>query len=78
MTKDTGEIRDRYTPERVLENHRELSQALPHMNEAELEAALKVERKRKGEEKRKDFLLRLHRKYTRFRQEREFKELMED
>lgn len=77
MSKEKDDVRDRYTPERVLENGRELYEALPHMNESELLAALRAELKRPGE-KRKDFITRLHRKYSRFRQERELEEYLKE
>jgi hypothetical protein len=47
------------------------------MNEAELLASLKAELKREGP-KRVDFITRLHRKYSRMRQERELEEYLKE
>lgn len=66
-------MRKEYAPSVVLANWKTLSAALPHMEEKELEKALKQE---VAGEKRKDFIIRLHRKFTRIRKERELKEYL--
>lgn len=63
----------RYKPETVLANWRELMEALPHMNEDELELALKKEL---DGERRADFIRRLHRKFNKLRSERELEEYL--
>jgi len=63
----------KYTPEKVLENWRELLEALPHMDEDELKAALDAE---VSGARRKDFIVRLHRKYNKLRSERELEEML--
>lgn len=68
------EVRQRYAPERVLTDWRQVNQALPEMNEAELLAALREESSRL--EKRKDVIVRLHRRFTKVRQERELQEYL--
>jgi hypothetical protein len=65
---------ERYAPARVLENWKEMMEALPYMNEDELLACLK--RELKGE-RRKDFIVRLHRRYTKLRSERELEEYLQ-
>lgn len=69
-------IRKQYTPEVVLTNWRDLLQALPNMNEAELEAALKTEVARPKEDRRADFIKRIYTRYNRLRAERELAECM--
>lgn len=65
--------RERYSPKRVLANWRELMEALPHMNEKELKAALEEE---VSGERRKDFMMRIHRRYNKLRSERELEEYL--
>lgn len=65
--------REHFSPNVVLENWNELIKALPQMNEPELKRALAVE---VGNDRRKDFILRLHRRYTKLRQSRELKEYL--
>lgn len=72
MTK----IRDQYKPAVVLATWRDLLQAIPNMNEAELLAALKVETERPKSERRADMIERLHRRYSRMRQDRELQEYL--
>jgi len=67
-------VRTKYSPETVLTTHRDLMQAIVHMTEDELLAALKEEVARP--DKRKDVIERLHRKYTRIRKERELEEYL--
>jgi len=62
-----------YPPDRVLADWRELIQALPHMDEQELKAALDHE---SSGARRKDFITRLHRRYNKLRGERELEELL--
>lgn len=62
-----------YQPEEVLANWRELLEALPHMDESELKAALDKE---VGGERRGDFIKRLHRRYNKLRSERELEEYL--
>lgn len=62
-----------YTPRKVLENWREMLEALPHMDEKELKAALDAE---VTGERRKDFITRLHRRYNKLRSERELEEYL--
>lgn len=69
-----SKVRKEYKPEKVLATWRELMQAIVHMTEAELLAALKEEASR--QDKRPDIIERLHRKYTRIRQERELQEYL--
>lgn len=68
-----AKIRERYAPERVLENWRNVIEALPHMNEDELQEALEEEVETK---KRADVIRRLHARYTKVRQERELQEYL--
>lgn len=68
-------VRREYRPRRVLNTWREVMQALPHMNEKELRAAINVEKEKPSEEQRKDILLRLHRRYCVVRQDREMEEI---
>lgn len=70
-------IRARYKPDIVLANWREVIDALPHMNETELKAALDKEMAKPEAERRNDVLGRLHRRYTKVRQEREKQELLQ-
>lgn len=65
--------RKKYTPEKVLENWRELLEALPHMNEEELRVAVEAEA---SGARRKDFIIRLHRRYNKLRSERELEEIL--
>lgn len=67
-------IRSKYGPDKVIVNWRSLRKALPRMNEPELLASLREE---VHGERRKDFIVRLHRKYARYRQERELRECFE-
>lgn len=62
-----------FPPEKVLKDWRELIQAIPLMDEEELKAALNVE---VSGERRKDFIIRLHRRYNKLRSERELEELL--
>jgi hypothetical protein len=73
MVKERENREDRFAPKRVLLNWRELMEAIVLMNEEELHAALKYE---VAHERRKDFIERLHSKFSRFRRERELKEYM--
>lgn len=73
VKKTEGKPRERYSPARVLSNWRELVEAIPHMNEDELRVALDHE---VHGEKRQDFIVRLHRRYTKVRQERELEEYL--
>lgn len=66
-----------YPAQEVLENWRSVLQALPHMTESELLAALNDESARTREERRVDVIVRLHRKYSKLRQERELQEMLE-
>lgn len=68
---------DGYEAKEVLESWRSVLQALPHMSESELLAALEVEAARSKEERRVDVIVRLHRKYGKLRQERELQEMLE-
>jgi hypothetical protein len=70
-------IRRKYKPDRVLASWRTLAQALPKMNERELMAALNREVVRPSDEKRRDIIHRLHRRYTKIRQERELEEYLQ-
>lgn len=69
-------IRERYLPETVMSNWRELMEAIPNMNEDEVAAALSLEVKRPKGDRRGDFIIRLHRKLTKLRAERELAEYM--
>ena len=69
-------IRERYRPETVLASWRDVNEALPHMNEHELLVALKTECGKDKDERRADVILRLHRRYTKVRQERELEEYL--
>ena len=71
-----SKIRERYKPERVLSSWRDVNEALPWMNEEELLAALKEEAGRATADKRADVIHRLHRRYTKLRQERELGEYL--
>lgn len=64
-------IQEQYPPKKVLVNWNALAKALPHMSEKELTRALSVELHGK---RRKDFVLRLHRKSARLRKIREYTE----
>jgi hypothetical protein len=72
VEKTTEKIREKYKPDKVLETWASMMQALPYLNEAELEAAVIQEA---AGEKRSDVIVRLHRRFTRIRQRREFQEL---
>lgn len=69
-------IRERYRPEVVLASWRDVNEALPDMNEGELLAALQKESRKPVDERRNDVILRLHRRYTKVRQERELEEYL--
>ena len=69
-------VRDKYAPEKVLADWRTMNGVLTDMNEAELLAAIKEEASRPPDERRKDVLYRLHRRYCRVRQAREIEEYM--
>jgi len=71
-----SKIRERYRPDNVLASWRDVNEALPHMNEDELLAALKEEAGKLDAERRNDVILRLHRRYTKVRQERELREYL--
>lgn len=72
--KVRARVRDRYSPEVVLKTWRDFMQAVPYMNEAELEEALKTEVLRPREERRMDIVGRLHSRLTRVRKLREAEE----
>jgi len=65
--------RKKFAPEKVLEDWREMIQAVPHMNEGELKAAIEAE---VSGARRKDFIIRLHRRYNKLRGERELEEYL--
>ena len=65
------EVREKYAPEKVLQTWATVMQAIVYMNEDELKAALEAELEG---QRRKDIILRLHRKFNRLRGEREMKE----
>lgn len=69
-------IREKYKPDEVLAGWREMRQALPYMNEAELKKALDEELKRPENERRSDIILHLHRRFSKVRQKRELSELL--
>lgn len=71
-----AKIRERYKPEVVLANWRAMNEALPEMHEGELLAALLEEARKPADERRNDVILRLHRRYTKVRQERELEEYL--
>ena len=71
-----NKIRDKYRPEVVLATWRDVNQALPHMNEGELLAALAEEVAKPLENRRADIVHRLHRRFTKVRQERELQEYL--
>lgn len=73
---DASDIREKYEPEVVMANWRALLEAIVHMNEAELHAALMLEISRPKAERRGDFIKRLFHKYNRLRGERELAEYM--
>lgn len=58
-----------------VKNWRTLLKALPKMTEEELANALKLEANKPKGKRRQDVILRLHRRYSKVRQAREFKEL---
>lgn len=68
------ETRPKFAPDVVLTNWRKLMAALPKMNERELKKALDSEL---DGAKRKDFINRLHRKYTKLKREREMQEMLQ-
>lgn len=76
MSKKSDNIRPEFRPRVIMVNWRALIEALPHMNEEELHESLKFEVKRPREDRRGDFIVRLYRRYTRLRAERELKEYM--
>lgn len=71
-------MRGKYSPTEVLGTWRELMEALPTMNETELKAALDKELSKPNEEQRADIILRLHRRYSKLRQDRELHEMLPD
>jgi hypothetical protein len=73
----TIRVRNDYKPAKVLATWRTLAQALPDMNEKELLASLEAEAKRPCDERRRDIIHRLHRRYTKLRQERELQEYLQ-
>lgn len=68
--------RAKYAPEVVMANWRALMEAIIHMGEDELHAALMFEVARPRSDRRGDFIKRLFHKYNRLRGERELKEYM--
>jgi hypothetical protein len=70
---DKKEDREKFKADVVLANWRGMLEALPHMNEKELRAALDKE---VGGERRGDFIKRLHRRYNKLRSERELEEYL--
>ena len=58
-----------------VKNWRTMLKSLPNMTEEELAKALRLEADKPKEERRQDVILRLHRRYCKVRQTREFKEL---
>lgn len=69
------QIRPNYEPEKILsEGWRAILEALPYMTEAELKAA--IDKESTSDERRIDVIVRLHRRYSRVRQEREIQELL--
>lgn len=71
-----AKVRGKFTPTIVLEGWREMRQALPHMNEAELKLALDEEMRRPEQERRNDIIIHLHRRFSKIRQKRELAELL--
>lgn len=69
-----AKVREKFAPDVVLEGWREMRQALPYMNEAELKKALDEELKRPDEDRRNDIIIHLHRRFTKVRQKREIRE----
>lgn len=67
-------IRKEFKPERVLRNWRELVKAIPDMTEEELAKALAFEIESGA---RKDFVLRLHRRHSKLKRQRELQEMMQ-
>jgi hypothetical protein len=61
-------VRAQFAPRTVLKTWRGLIEVLPDMNEREVKAALRYE---KNGERRKDLLMRLHRRLSTLRTERE-------
>jgi hypothetical protein len=64
------------TPRRVLESWRTLIASIGKMSESELKRALEVEAAKPPDERREDIIHRLHRRFTKVRQERELQELL--
>lgn len=71
-----SKIREQYRPAQVLASWRDVNEALPYMTEDELLAAIKAEARKPLEEKRTDVIHRLHRRYSKLRQERELGEYL--
>lgn len=59
-----------------LETWRTMMDSITKMSEAELEAALNQEISKPKEEQRQDLIVRLHRRFTRIRKERELEEYL--
>lgn len=70
-----GILRAKYSPETVLSNWSELIRKVGRMNEEELRASLDKE---VHGEKRQDFVLRLHRRYSKLRARRELSEYLSE
>ncbi len=69
-------VRKRYKPKQVLETWRELLRSISKMNEAELKAALDDEMAKHEADRRKDVVVRLHRRYNKVKSQRERKEMI--
>lgn len=60
----------------VMETHRSLMARITKMTEGQLHQALKAEVRKPRAERRDDVIIRLHRKFTRIRKERELREYL--
>jgi len=69
-------IREQYKADVVLATWRDLLESIPYMNEAELLAALEQETSKPKAERRVDIVERIHRRYSRMRQDRELQEYL--